>query len=160
MEDFLVDELDKNLTRNENLRVKILMDAYRGMRFTKPGSAYLNSFSMVNRLKVRNINRDVDIGLWRNSKQGLWNTLFRLTQLNEMLGVHHVKLAIFDNSVILTGANMEEQYFLNRRDRYWIINDAEKFCDYLEDLVLTMLSNSVRNGFNDETIVPQLRRGV
>ena len=34
--------------------------------------------------------------------------------LKEVFGVHHMKFFVFDNVVILTGANLEEQYFLNR----------------------------------------------
>jgi phosphatidylserine/phosphatidylglycerophosphate/cardiolipin synthase-like enzyme len=34
------------------------------------------------------------------------------------MGVHHQKMAIFDNRVIIGGANMSQSYFLNRKDRY------------------------------------------
>jgi CDP-diacylglycerol--glycerol-3-phosphate 3-phosphatidyltransferase len=54
----------------------------------------------------------------------------------------HVKCAVFDNNVILTGANLSEDYFVDRQDRYWIFNDNEKLCDYYEDLVGTLISNS------------------
>lgn len=103
MEEYLIDEIDKNLRRNEDLRVKILMDIYRGQRLTEIGSDYPNSFRMVKKIKDLHINRDIDIGLWRNNPKGLLNNSFRLTQLNELLGVHHLKVAIFDNSLILTG---------------------------------------------------------
>lgn len=65
---------------------------------------------------------------------------FLSPQFQEILGVHHTKFAVFDNSIILTGANFEEQYFLNRRDRYWIINDCPELADYLEDYALNLLS--------------------
>ena len=38
--------------------------------------------------------------------------------LGEIAGVHHQKIYIFDNSVILGGANLSHNYFLNRKDRY------------------------------------------
>ena len=37
--------------------------------------------------------------------------------LGEVLGVHHQKIYIFDDRVVLTGANLSKNYFLNRRDR-------------------------------------------
>ena len=144
MEDFLIDEIDNSLKRNDNMRVKILMDAYRGTRLSKVGSSYPSSYEMVNRLKTRNINRDVDIGLFRNSPVNLLTNTFRLTEVNEIQGVHHMKICIFDDNVIVTGANFEEQYFLNRKDRYWIINECKELSDYLEDLVLTMMTHSDR----------------
>ena len=46
--------------------------------------------------------------------------------------------------MIHDSANLEEQYFLNRQDRYWLLNDAEKLCNYLEDVVSGLLSSSDR----------------
>ena len=151
MEDHLIEEIDKNLQKNDALRVKILMDAYRGTRLTREGSEYVNSYDMVNRLKVRNLNRDVDVGLFKNSPTSFLSNMLRFNQYNEILGVHHMKLAIFDNNLILTGANFEEQYFLNRKDRYWAISDCEKMCDYLEDLMLTQLTHCDKANVLDGT---------
>lgn len=79
------------------------MDAYRGTRPTKEGSRYVSSFDLVNRLRLENVNRDVEVGLWRNSQKNPFTNALGLTMLNEVLGVHHVKLAIFDDSLIMTG---------------------------------------------------------
>ncbi len=38
--------------------------------------------------------------------------------LGEISGVHHQKIAIFDDTVIIGGANLSHNYFLNRKDRY------------------------------------------
>jgi phosphatidylserine/phosphatidylglycerophosphate/cardiolipin synthase-like enzyme len=38
--------------------------------------------------------------------------------LGEVRGVHHQKIAVFDNRVIVGGANLSKSYFLNRKDRY------------------------------------------
>ena len=43
--------------------------------------------------------------------------------IGEVLGVHHQKIYIFDDKVVLTGANLSNDYFLNRRDRVLLIND-------------------------------------
>ena len=34
--------------------------------------------------------------------------------LREIFGVHHMKYYIFDNDVIITGANLSEDYFTTR----------------------------------------------
>lgn len=49
---------------------------------------------------------------------------------------------------------MEEQYFLNRQDRYWLINDAPALCDYLEDLIVSMLGASDKVNLRDRTKNP------
>ena len=96
-------ELERNLEVNQDLRVKILMDGYRSKRLSKPGSKVLHSYDMVNELKTEHVNRDVEIGLWRNNPETALSGALRITELNEAMGVHHIKLAIFDNSAILTG---------------------------------------------------------
>lgn len=103
MEEFLVDTIGQNLGKNENLRVRVVMDAYRGTRMSKSSSESLNSFDMVSRLKVLHLNRDVDVGLYRMNHPYWLTNLLRMPQLNELTGVHHIKFAVFDNSVILTG---------------------------------------------------------
>lgn len=104
MEELLLKELERSLEVNPNLRIKIIMDAYRGRRLSKPGtSKNLNSYDMVNELKTEHVNRDVEIGLWRNTPENFLSGGLRISEVNEALGVHHIKLAIFDDSVILTG---------------------------------------------------------
>lgn len=46
----------------------------------------------------------------------------KLGVLGEIIGVHHQKMAIFDDKVIVGGANMSQSYFLNRKDRYMEFN--------------------------------------
>lgn len=154
MEDYLITALERNVEKNENLRIKVIMDSARGQRLSKPGSRFLNSYEMVNRLKTNHPNRDVQVSLWRNSKPTLMGSAFRYQQLAEALGVHHVKLAIFDNSIILTGANFEEQYFLNRQDRYWLINNAQAFADHLEDFIDSLMTVSDRTTILNNTQSP------
>jgi CDP-diacylglycerol--glycerol-3-phosphate 3-phosphatidyltransferase len=48
-----------------------------------------------------------------NRQSSLKNPLF-----GEISGVHHQKIALFDDTVIIGGANLSHNYFLNRRDRY------------------------------------------
>lgn len=60
------------------------------------------------------------------SEAGVNVHLFRMPQcqdflshsLNEILGVYHIKFFIFDDEVILSGANMNGEYFRDRQDRY------------------------------------------
>ena len=40
---------------------------------------------------------------------------------NELIGLQHCKLFVFDDSVIISGANLSSDYFTNRQDRYILI---------------------------------------
>jgi CDP-diacylglycerol--glycerol-3-phosphate 3-phosphatidyltransferase len=60
---------------------------------------------------------------------GLWGT----GGAREVFGTFHVKHYMFDDSVILSGANLSEEYLTTRYDRYLYINDDKDFCDFLED---------------------------
>lgn len=37
--------------------------------------------------------------------------------VKEVFGVHHIKAHVFDNNILITGANLSEDYFTNRQDR-------------------------------------------
>ena len=47
-------------------------------------------------------------------------------QFRELFGVYHCKFATFDDSVILTGANLSHEYFTARQDRYYYIQPDSK----------------------------------
>jgi CDP-diacylglycerol--glycerol-3-phosphate 3-phosphatidyltransferase len=68
--------------------------------------------------------------------------------IREVFGVHHMKYFVFDDVVVMTGANLEEQYFLNRQDRYWVFADHPQMANYLEDLTQTLLGNSEQQSLN------------
>jgi phosphatidylserine/phosphatidylglycerophosphate/cardiolipin synthase-like enzyme len=51
-------------------------------------------------------------------------------QLAEVLGVYHCKFCMFDQNILLTGANLSTEYLSNRQDRYILLehsslNDSE-----------------------------------
>ncbi len=47
------------------------------------------------------------------------------------MGTFHTKIYIFDNSVLISGANLSEEYFVSRKDRYLLINDEPELANYL-----------------------------
>lgn len=53
----------------------------------------------------------------------------------EISGVLHSKLYVFDDNVILTGANLSSNYFTTRLDRYWVFQQHQPFSDFCEDLI-------------------------
>ena len=55
--------------------------------------------------------------------------------LREIFGVHHMKVHVFDNHVMMTGANLSEDYFTDRQDRCIVIQDCQALADYFDDLI-------------------------
>ena len=60
--------------------------------------------------------------------------------LREIFGVHHIKAHVFDNNILITGANLSEDYFTDRQDRCMVIQDCAPLANYLDDLI-TMLTD-------------------
>uniref|UniRef100_A0A913HCJ9 CDP-diacylglycerol--glycerol-3-phosphate 3-phosphatidyltransferase n=1 Tax=Strongyloides stercoralis TaxID=6248 RepID=A0A913HCJ9_STRER len=56
-------------------------------------------------------------------------------RVNEIVGVQHMKLYIFDNDIIISGANLSHDYFTNRQDRYILIKNCPQLAEYFDDLV-------------------------
>lgn len=68
--------------------------------------------------------------------------------VKEVLGVLHSKILLFDNNVILTGANLSESYFTNRTDRYWVFQQHEPFADFCEDYINSLCNNSAKLNYD------------
>ena len=52
-----------------------------------------------------------------------------------------MKFYIFDNNILITGANLSEEYFTTRQDRYYYIKDSPELANYLFDLMGIFISN-------------------
>ena len=61
--------------------------------------------------------------------------------LGEIKGVHHQKMAIFDDKIIIGGANLSKNYFLNRRDRYLLLKEFPELSDYYYDYLQMYYEN-------------------
>lgn len=55
-------------------------------------------------------------------------------RFSEIFGIQHMKLYIFDDSLIISGANLCQDYFTNRQDRYFEIKD-KVLADFYDGLV-------------------------
>lgn len=51
--------------------------------------------------------------------------------LNEILGVYHCKFCVFDDTVIISGANLSKTYFTDRQDRYLQVHYCKELARYL-----------------------------
>jgi phosphatidylserine/phosphatidylglycerophosphate/cardiolipin synthase-like enzyme len=70
------------------------------------------------------MNPATDSGVYLISVLSPWLQQILPNPYNEIAGVFHIKCYIFDNDMIISGANLSEEYFADRTDRYlWITDD-------------------------------------
>ena len=62
---------------------------------------------------------------------------------NETVGLQHCKVYVFDDSLIISGANLSQDYFTSRQDRYVLIENCPALADYYEGLVDTVATFSL-----------------
>jgi CDP-diacylglycerol--glycerol-3-phosphate 3-phosphatidyltransferase len=72
----------------------------------------------------------VNVNLFRTHAHSSSPFLSKLLQtwvprpdFHEILGVFHCKYCIFDDTVLISGANLSTDYFTNRQDRYWLVQE-------------------------------------
>ena len=78
---------------------------------------------------------------------------------NETIGLQHCKLYVFDNSVMISGANLSTDYFTNRQDRYIVIEDCEPLANFCEDLVRKISEFSLELQTDGGFLVPSTWSG-
>lgn len=113
----LISCISDSLRKNGNLKVYFMVDGLRGTRET-PNQC---SASLLAQLEKEFGDR-VDIRLYRTPEFTGLKTLIP-KRFNEGLGLQHMKIYGFDDEVILSGANLSNDYFTNRQDRYYVFKN-------------------------------------
>uniref|UniRef100_A0A9J2PJ82 CDP-diacylglycerol--glycerol-3-phosphate 3-phosphatidyltransferase n=1 Tax=Ascaris lumbricoides TaxID=6252 RepID=A0A9J2PJ82_ASCLU len=121
----LVNELEEALIRCPELRMNILIDYLRGTREGEKSSA-----AILKRLTPR-----AAVYLFHTPHlRGLLKR-FLPERTNEIVGLQHMKLYIFDDNVLISGANLSDSYFTCRQDRYVLIEGSRQLAGFFERLV-------------------------
>jgi CDP-diacylglycerol--glycerol-3-phosphate 3-phosphatidyltransferase len=55
--------------------------------------------------------------------------------VSEVVGVCHLKAYVFDDDVMISGANLSTTYFTNRQDRYYLFKKAGGMAMFVRSLV-------------------------
>lgn len=77
--------------------------------------------------KNRLDNENNDDGIYLLSVLPAYQQMMLKNPLNEVAGVFHLKCYIMDNDMVITGANLSEEYFVDRIDRYlWISSSTNR----------------------------------
>ncbi|KRX56176.1 CDP-diacylglycerol--glycerol-3-phosphate 3-phosphatidyltransferase, mitochondrial, partial [Trichinella sp. T9] len=145
MERDLIASLRKAMNANESLKVDILLDFNRARRGNE------NSCTMLSSLK-HDYDYRVNVALFHSPM--LRGPLKKLLseRVNEILGVQHMKVYLFDNFVLISGANLSHDYFTKRQDRYILIESAD-LANFYFDLIRAVSELSFQLNSDSEVIL-------
>lgn len=154
--DALKDGLDTSASDGDgNLQVTILLDACRGSRGS-PNSCTLLAPLLDANAENRRKKACVKVALYRTPHlSGFWRATLP-ERWNEIVGLQHVKVYLFDNDVLMTGANLSNDYFTNRQDRYILFREAKDLADFCEEFVGTITRFSHHLGADSELTPPEI----
>lgn len=125
-----------NDANRPNLKIQLILDHSRAYR---DHDAFITRFQNL-------IGRHGDrIKVYLYELPSLRSSAKRLlpSQLREILGVYHCKFMVFDELAILTGANLSDEYFVNRQDRYMVCR-GPRIVSFLNSFVDIVSSDSHR----------------
>uniref|UniRef100_A0A158R4G8 CDP-diacylglycerol--glycerol-3-phosphate 3-phosphatidyltransferase n=1 Tax=Syphacia muris TaxID=451379 RepID=A0A158R4G8_9BILA len=134
LEQAFVEQLRKSINDNSDLSLEILIDYFRGTR-----GGEKSSVALLKRLLPR-----ASVCLFHTPTLRGFLKRILPERSNEIIGLQHMKLYIFDDSVVISGANLSETYFTNRQDRYIRIDNCKELADFLDKLVKIVQSFSFR----------------
>uniref|UniRef100_A0AAQ6IE12 CDP-diacylglycerol--glycerol-3-phosphate 3-phosphatidyltransferase n=1 Tax=Anabas testudineus TaxID=64144 RepID=A0AAQ6IE12_ANATE len=134
LEQELVDCMKEALQRSQDssnapdLKVSVLLDYTRGSR------GQINSRTMLLPL-LQHFSSQMRVSLYHTPDlRGLLRLLVP-QRFNETIGVQHIKVYLFDDSIIISGANLSDSYFTNRQDRYVLLENCQEVANFFSDLV-------------------------
>lgn len=157
LEKDLVSELHAAAKRN--VQIRVLLDYTRGSR------GEINSRTLLTPLlkefgaptgdhgdHAESLSQ-VQVALYHSPRlRGLIRWLLP-ARWNETVGLSHLKVYLFDDTLILSGANLSDQYFRNRQDRYVVFRNCPHLSDYFSRVVQTISSFSLQLQGDDSVSV-------
>lgn len=149
MEKNLVNQLHNQIKSQPALKATILLDYTRGTRADRNGQSsktLLMPLLNESQSAASGSDRRISVGFFLSpdfSNIFLKNALLNRQKYNEIVSLQHIKVYLFDNDFIISGANLNEQYFTNRQDRYIYVRNCPQLGDYLERLIQAIGSISM-----------------
>ncbi|KAJ3270502.1 Tubulin polyglutamylase complex subunit 1 [Terramyces sp. JEL0728] len=123
---------------NRGVQVEILVDYFRGTRTEKELDMLAGLQAKFPHLKV---------SYYKSPNVGPIIEKIVPPRFIEGFGLQHIKLYQFDSRVIISGANLNTDYFENRQDRYLSI-ECNELCEYFYDIIslISKYSANLENG--------------
>lgn len=117
----LVDLISEELEKKPNLKVDILLDCLRSTRDLPNHSTAHLLLPLVEKYGKYRVN----IRLYHTPHLNGYKQLLTPRRINEIYGLQHMKIYGIDNEVILSGANLSQDYFTDRQDRYYLFKSED-----------------------------------
>nr|XP_027227603.1 CDP-diacylglycerol--glycerol-3-phosphate 3-phosphatidyltransferase, mitochondrial-like [Penaeus vannamei] len=131
LEEELVSTMVKRADECKSLQVKWLLDFTRGSR------GEYNSRSMLQPLITRHPS-SCSVSLYHTPDlRGILKSLIP-QRWNEVIGLQHMKLYVFDDTLVISGANLSNDYFTNRQDRYFVFENCPALANFYHCLIETV----------------------
>ena len=116
----LRDTIAASLAARPGLRVRVLLDWCRGTRVSRDGdsSASLLAGLHHHAAAAPATSEGEDrcrLAFYQTPQLRGWLARLLPAKWNEVVGLQHCKVYIFDNSLIVSGANLSQDYFTNRQ---------------------------------------------
>jgi CDP-diacylglycerol--glycerol-3-phosphate 3-phosphatidyltransferase len=147
LETRLVTAIGDALRENPALQVTVVLDHSRGQR----RSAGSSSVAMLAPL-LREFPRNFSLHLYKVPQlTGLRAQL--PPPFNETMGVLHAKVYLADDTLVLSGANLSEDYFTNRQDRYVQLTRCGALADFYDQFVHVVAAYSFRVNLLESSVV-------
>lgn len=118
---------EQALALNPQLSISLVFDRLRAMR----GNQHLRMFpSLLGQFPDR-----MQVSLFACPQSIHPIVSMAPERYREVFGVQHMKIYVFDDTVLLSGANMSDSYFENRQDRYVLIHGCKDLADFWAGIV-------------------------
>ncbi|KAJ1939233.1 CDP-diacylglycerol--glycerol-3-phosphate 3-phosphatidyltransferase, partial [Linderina macrospora] len=127
----LASKLDQALAKTPALQVHILVDCLRGTRTNRAGESTATLLAPL----VNKYGQDrVVVSMYHTPALNGINKRAWPQRFNETFGLQHIKAYLFDDELIMSGANLSRDYFTNRQDRYMRLKH-KKLSGYFVELL-------------------------
>eukprot|EP00759_Apiculatamorpha_spiralis_P028051 PhF_6_TR30601/c0_g1_i2/m.45042/K00995/pgsA, PGS1; CDP-diacylglycerol--glycerol-3-phosphate 3-phosphatidyltransferase len=147
----LMETLEARLEAVKGLTVYIVMDRNRMVRTSKHAMKLFEGLEK--RYPGRVVFKAYEVPM------PSWFRYAPVKALRELGGVQHVKMYVVDDSCILSGANLSENYFSNRQDRYVWVKDAPVLCNWFQAVALCLLESLTKDELSKK-LVHLIRHGA
>eukprot|EP00743_Colponemidia_sp_Colp-15_P009810 GILK01010746.1.p1 GENE.GILK01010746.1~~GILK01010746.1.p1 ORF type:complete len:459 (-),score=38.28 GILK01010746.1:34-1410(-) len=141
LEKQMVETLYETSSSNPDLECHIMMDYLRGTRTSgtkeprvsnAPSSE--SSVTLLSKLKQSFPSR-VRVSFFHSPLLSGLLKRWLPERTNEIVSVFHIKANVFDNDIIITGANLGDTYFTTRQDRYILIRNSPMLAEYFHNAI-------------------------
>lgn len=134
LEKELVACIDKTLSVRPAVRVRLVFDGSRARR--KSRISGISTLSLL--LPLLRKHGPDRLSLHLCSMPAAQKAEGLPPMLGEIAGVFHAKAYVVDNELIISGANLSDEYFRNRQDRYLHIGKGPEIADWYHNMIKTL----------------------